>query len=348
MAEAEGLRDIYGLLVNKDCAELLQTYAPIWLQSNRAAEKKACSLLNTAAEQLGLRQAGQGTVVLHDARHADIINAVLEELVASGGRHAPELYAQLVDLVHEGLPNSLRPHAWPQFLQAHKRAPAQHYSRLVALQQLLCRHSISTSSSTPVATNGNSSNSGTGSQDSSSTAESVVAGIDANGMSQSTADAEAAGAAAQAAAAELGITAEQLLLWRTHWRVWEAQIDKDCRRTFPGHDWFSDPSAGGAAALKRVLSAFCLAAPQLGYCQGMNFLTGGLLLLLLLPIEQQQQQGLAVQQTSSSGGDIGQGATTAAAEAAVCGCLLCIAEEVLPGYYSPAMVAPQVCVGAVY
>jgi TBC1 domain family member 6 len=55
-------------------------------------------------------------------------------------------------------------------------------------------------------------------------------------------------------------------------------LDKDVDRTFPGHPVFD--SRAGLASLRRLLAAFAVHNPDLGYCQGLNFLAGYLLLLL--------------------------------------------------------------------
>ena len=57
-----------------------------------------------------------------------------------------------------------------------------------------------------------------------------------------------------------------------------AQIGKDVPRTFPGHAQLDTPNQ--RAALERVLRAFAAANPNVGYCQGMNFVCGVLLLLM--------------------------------------------------------------------
>ena len=49
-------------------------------------------------------------------------------------------------------------------------------------------------------------------------------------------------------------------------------------RTFPGHAQLDTPSQ--RLALERVLRAFAVANPHVGYCQGMNFVCGVLLLLM--------------------------------------------------------------------
>ncbi|KAK8611104.1 hypothetical protein V6N13_131167 [Hibiscus sabdariffa] len=61
---------------------------------------------------------------------------------------------------------------------------------------------------------------------------------------------------------------------------WKGQIEKDLPRTFPGH-----PSLDGDGrnALRRLLTAYALHNPSVGYCQAMNFFAA--LLLLLMPEE---------------------------------------------------------------
>ncbi|WIA24121.1 hypothetical protein OEZ85_013718 [Tetradesmus obliquus] len=353
------LRDNYGLEVNRDYADLLQTYTPLWISDAVRNTAKWRTYLQTAAEQLGiLEAAATADLNLHDASCSKLIASVLREVLLLGERHAPDLFESLVELVADGVPNDLRPHVWPALLGARKHCPAGHYSRLVALHQQLSSTLIDSSSSnagaaapTPAAAAGD--------------------GVPAAAGLQDSAQATSSTAAAAAAAAEaLGVSGESLLLWRCHAKTWRLQIDKDCHRTFPGHDWLSGPE--GQAALRRLLSCFCLAAPQLGYCQGMNFVAGALLLVLTGGGRQQQQQqqcassssaaahtqadaveparpprASASSSRSSSGGADDSAAAGAAAglegpESLAFGCLLAFAEHVLPGYYSPAMVAPQV------
>ncbi|KIY93737.1 TBC1 domain family member 1 [Monoraphidium neglectum] len=58
-----------------------------------------------------------------------------------------------------------------------------------------------------------------------------------------------------------------------------ADIDKDLARTFPTTRRFA--GSEGQAALRRVLRAYAALDPEVGYCQGMNFV--GALLLSYLP-----------------------------------------------------------------
>ncbi|KAL8706182.1 MAG: hypothetical protein Q9201_000760 [Fulgogasparrea decipioides] len=67
-------------------------------------------------------------------------------------------------------------------------------------------------------------------------------------------------------------------------------IERDLHRTFPDNIHFKpeQPDVGGSetallASLRRVLRAFAVYRPQIGYCQSLNFLVG--LLLLFLPEE---------------------------------------------------------------
>ena len=55
------------------------------------------------------------------------------------------------------------------------------------------------------------------------------------------------------------------------------QIERDLRRTFPGHALFD--TADGLGKLRRVLTAYCWWNPALGYCQSMNFISAFLLLV---------------------------------------------------------------------
>lgn len=88
---------------------------------------------------------------------------------------------------------------------------------------------------------------------------------------------------------------------------WHAQIDKDLHRTFPGHLSMDD---SGRTALKNILLAYSVWSPLVGYCQGMNFIVGVLLLFM--------------------------------DEEDAFWCLSALVEDRLPGYFSVAMVAPQV------
>lgn len=57
----------------------------------------------------------------------------------------------------------------------------------------------------------------------------------------------------------------------------QEEIEKDVDRTFPNHELFSSQYL---EQLRRVLSAYALHNPDIGYCQSLNFLCGTMILLL--------------------------------------------------------------------
>ncbi|KAL7057041.1 hypothetical protein AAHC03_019327 [Spirometra sp. Aus1] len=58
------------------------------------------------------------------------------------------------------------------------------------------------------------------------------------------------------------------------------QITLDVLRTFPDHVAFNRPEATGVQQMQEVLQAFALHNPEVGYCQGMNFIVGNASLFL--------------------------------------------------------------------
>jgi hypothetical protein len=50
-------------------------------------------------------------------------------------------------------------------------------------------------------------------------------------------------------------------------------------RTFPEHSYFT-PSGGGDESLRRILQAFALHHPSIGYCQSLNFIAGMMLIFM--------------------------------------------------------------------
>ncbi|KAI9335923.1 rab-GTPase-TBC domain-containing protein [Obelidium mucronatum] len=58
----------------------------------------------------------------------------------------------------------------------------------------------------------------------------------------------------------------------------EKIIQRDLARTFPTHDHFADANGPGQESLFHVLKAYSLYDPEVGYCQGIAFITGPLLL----------------------------------------------------------------------
>ena len=55
------------------------------------------------------------------------------------------------------------------------------------------------------------------------------------------------------------------------------EIMRDVNRTYPTHELFKGPKRG-EKLLSRVLKAVVTALPDVGYCQGMNFVAGCLLI----------------------------------------------------------------------
>ena len=62
-----------------------------------------------------------------------------------------------------------------------------------------------------------------------------------------------------------------------HSCIFAEQIEKDLQRTFPQEDFFRSPR--GIEILRNILTAYCWRNPNVGYCQGMNFIAGRFLTL---------------------------------------------------------------------
>ncbi|CAD6187264.1 unnamed protein product [Caenorhabditis auriculariae] len=60
----------------------------------------------------------------------------------------------------------------------------------------------------------------------------------------------------------------------------QKQINLDLLRTMPNNVHFMSATSKGISQLQQVLRAFCLHNPEIGYCQGMNFLTATALLFV--------------------------------------------------------------------
>ncbi|KAI8518093.1 hypothetical protein Bbelb_041100 [Branchiostoma belcheri] len=58
------------------------------------------------------------------------------------------------------------------------------------------------------------------------------------------------------------------------------QIELDLLRTMPCNEHFNQLDADGISKLRNVLQAYCLHNPNIGYCQGLNFMVGMSLLFL--------------------------------------------------------------------
>lgn len=57
-------------------------------------------------------------------------------------------------------------------------------------------------------------------------------------------------------------------------------IEKDIDRTFPGHGYFNRLNSDGTSCLRRVLRAYAVHHPEVGYCQSLNFVAGMMLLFM--------------------------------------------------------------------
>ncbi|CAI2355722.1 unnamed protein product [Caenorhabditis sp. 36 PRJEB53466] len=66
----------------------------------------------------------------------------------------------------------------------------------------------------------------------------------------------------------------------TYSDVHQKQINLDLLRTMPNNVHFMSANSKGVTQLLQVLHAFCLHNPQIGYCQGMNFLAATALLFV--------------------------------------------------------------------
>jgi hypothetical protein len=75
--------------------------------------------------------------------------------------------------------------------------------------------------------------------------------------------------------ADLEMTYSQLLKQSS---PHEKSIIRDLNRTFPHHKYFRDSRGLGQENLFNVVKAYSLYDPEVGYCQGLQFIVGPLLL----------------------------------------------------------------------
>ena len=54
---------------------------------------------------------------------------------------------------------------------------------------------------------------------------------------------------------------------------YECDINADLARTFPTHSLFNSQQSPGRLSLMRILKAISILKPEMGYCQGLNYLT---------------------------------------------------------------------------
>ena len=143
---------------------------------------------------------------------------------------------------------------------------------------------------------------------------------------------------------------------------WNAQIEKDLHRTFPGHPVMDGT---GRSALRRLLSAYARRNPSVGYCQASCLDPHPLLLAVLSGMESRcahiMQPVSACKGRSCAPVVAWTGSLKACVTVQgmnfVAACLLLfmdeedafwslavIIEDLLPGYFSTAMVEPQVSI----
>jgi hypothetical protein len=89
------LRDAYGLPVPLDYEELNKTYDPIHQELDSCASHQASKFFYSAATCLGVpvgpSSAQDGQLCLQDPGSQPVVVQVLEQLLARGERHAPEV-----------------------------------------------------------------------------------------------------------------------------------------------------------------------------------------------------------------------------------------------------------------
>lgn len=59
------------------------------------------------------------------------------------------------------------------------------------------------------------------------------------------------------------------------------EIDRDIDRTFPRHLMFLEDGGAGQQSLRRMLQAYAVLDPEVGYCQGMGFIAALLLTYMI-------------------------------------------------------------------
>jgi hypothetical protein len=295
--EEGGMRDAYGFAVSKEYEELYKNYSALY----QYEEHDRCRHWNELLER---HQPGAGI-----SQDEAVLEAALEQIFVIAADNA-ELENHLKLLIQAGIPLPYRGTVWKLLLDVKARRVEGEYEELV--RTALGPDAFTSPHAAP--------------------------GTEQPASSRS--------------------KATGVRTWAPPSKDWLAQIEKDLHRTFPGH-WMMDEEGGrpgrgagaprpatwqlgcvrlhpctcaghqppphhgplpspsppapppaGKGALRRVLAAYSVYNPSVGYCQGMNFVTGCLLLFL-------QEEDAFVS-------------------------LAALVDEVLPGYYSIAMVQPQV------
>ncbi|KAL0049768.1 hypothetical protein WJX82_009626 [Trebouxia sp. C0006] len=300
------IRDAYGFEVKKEMLSLYQKYAPLWEKEELERSERWDAFLahfETIYHKVKPEQQSQG--------------AALEQLEQACQSWAPEdrgaskdlkdWQHQLRSLVQAGIPMTLRGKMWRTFLGLEAVKQEGYYEQLVyqALGNKYSKRKEKVAAEDQA--------------DSSPASQQQDELNNALGRSllkvpHLTEEVAAAGSphsqrltSAYSEGASSELSSKVGAGWHPSSRDWNLQIEKDLHRTFPGHPVMDGT---GRSALRRILAAYARRNPSVGYCQGMNFIAGCLLLFM--------------------------------DEEDTFWCLAIIVEELLPGYYSMAMVEPQV------
>lgn len=302
------LRDTYGFPVSGHYVDLYRQFAPVWAEEEEERADRWDHWLQSYRDLQGPSSACQDD--------AQLLERALSQYTAgtrsgSGSEtaevvspHAAALLQQLRALVQMGVPMSRRAQFWAVFLDIKSKAKEGEYRRLVtaalahepssihgdqeAASNTSACHSLNRFeaeefSVTPLSTS------------SESTSEE-------HGTSGGTGEEQDSQLRSNAPLHSSTSTPNQEIQ-----QEWLIQIDKDLHRTFPDHPIMN---AEGRAVLRRILAAYAVRNPEVGYCQGENFLAAAFMILFN--------------------------------EEDAFWCLAAVMEDLLPGYFDARMVAPQV------
>ncbi|KAJ9511455.1 hypothetical protein QJQ45_029884 [Haematococcus lacustris] len=224
----------------------------------------------------------------------DLAQAGLMELLSEARHHGNKmLSSQIEAAVSAGLPTQIRGLAWKAFLDLRVRQNKGYYGTLVqrALGELRHQHSLDASDIKQHMA-----------------ASAVAAATNGSALRSSLDIAMPAAQWAPGVSGENNVAeVEEDAIWLASGREWLQQIEKDLKRTFAGHAVMSE---GGRLALRRILAAYALHNPGVGYCQGTNYIAAVLMMFL--------------------------------SEEDTFYCLAAVVEEVMTGYYALDMQAAQV------
>ncbi|KAL0042727.1 hypothetical protein WJX79_008895 [Trebouxia sp. C0005] len=300
------IRDAYGFEVKKEMLSLYQKYAPLWEKEELERSERWDAFLahfETIYHKVMPEQQSQG--------------AALEQLEQACQSWAPEdrgtskdlndWQHQLRSLVQAGIPMTLRGKMWRTFLGLEAVKQEGYYEQLV-YQALGNKYS---KRKEKVAAEDQADASSTSQQQDELNNALGRSLLKASHLTEEVAAVSSPHSQRLTSAYSEGASSELSSKvgagWHPSSRDWNLQIEKDLHRTFPGHPVMDGT---GRSALRRILAAYARRNPSVGYCQGMNFIAGCLLLFM--------------------------------DEEDTFWCLAIIVEELLPGYYSMAMVEPQV------